>query len=135
MPRKKLSDPDALLSHSLIIRVNKAAYERLDNIRKESDCHSIAEVARRILSRQRIHLFQHDASLDRPMEGLTRIRRELKAIGININQQTHRFHTAGSATERAFFVNRTAILYKEVGDKVDRLLTMVSQMTEKWLRK
>ncbi|GGC33260.1 hypothetical protein GCM10011386_26670 [Parapedobacter defluvii] len=135
MARKKLTNPDDLLNRPLVIRVNEATYARLENIRKESDCHCIGEVARRILSRQRINLFHHDVSLDRPMEELTRIRRELKAIGININQQTHRFHISDSESERAFYVNRTAILYKDVGDKVERLLVMVSQLAEKWLRK
>src|SRR3546814_16199912 len=107
MPRKKLGNPEDLLNRNLISRLNEGTYNRLENIRKESDCHSIAEVARRILSRQRINLFHRDASLDRPMEELTRIRRELKSIGININQQTHRFHTSASAPERALYTNHT----------------------------
>jgi len=102
---------------------------------RESDCHSVGEVARKILSRERIVVFHRDISMNGPMEELALIRKELKSIGININQQTRFFHASATAAERSFYVMKTAALYGRVDEKVDRLLVIVSALAEKWLPK
>lgn len=136
MPRKKKEDQDAILSHNLIIRVSKPIYERLNKIHKESDCQSIAEVARKILSNQKIKCFYVDISMNAPMEELVSITKELKAIGININQITRSFNQEKSAEiNRAFYVMKVADLYKKVDVKVDNLLILIAKLTEKWLQK
>lgn len=136
MPRKKQEDQEAILSHNLIIRVSQPLYEKLNKIQKESDCQSIAEVARKILSNQKIKCFYKDISMNEPMEELTSIRKELKSIGININQITRSFNQEKSAEiHRAFYVMKVADLYKKVDAKVDKLLVLISKLTEKWLRK
>mgnify|MGYP003575952624 CR=1 FL=1 len=134
MPRKKILNPEKVLSHPLTIRVTEKEYKRLDKIRNESDCKSIGEVARRILSNKVIHYFHKDISLHGPMEELALIRKELKAIGININQQTHRFHASSNDTQRAYHALKTSELYSMVDPKVDKLLTIVSKLAERWLQ-
>lgn len=136
MPRKKQDDQEAILSHNLIIRVNQKLYDKLDSLHKESDCQSIAEVARKILSNQKIKCFYKDISMNAPMEELTSIRKELKSIGVNINQITRSFNQEKSADiHRAFYVMKVADLYKKVDAKVDRLLVLIAKLTEKWLQK
>jgi len=135
MPRKKLADTDELLSHPIIMRVTETVFKRLEKIKNESDCRSVGEVARKIISKEKINCFYRDISLNAPMEEMALIRKELKAIGININQQTHRFHTSLSESERAFHALKTAKLYQEVGTKVDELLTVISKLAQKWLQK
>jgi hypothetical protein len=123
------------LSHSIIVRVNEATFKRLEKLAENSGCRTVAEVVRRIVLEQRMVIFHKDSSMNGPMEELALIRKELKAIGININQQTHYFHIAQSAAERAFYVNRTAALYREVDLKVNRLLLIVGKLAEQWLQK
>lgn len=134
MPRKKLTNPDEILSRPIIIRVTETVFKRLEKLQQESSCQSVGEVARKVLSNEKINCFYRDISLNAPMEEMALIRKELKAIGININQQTHRFHISENETERAFYVMKTASLYKQVGDKVDRLLIIISSLAEKWLQ-
>lgn len=100
-----------------------------------SDCQSMGELARRILSKERITYFIKDASMDAPMEELSRIRKELNAIGTNINQITHSFHNTDLANQKTLHALKVAEQYKKVGDKVDQLLAIVSQMAKKWLQK
>ncbi|WP_026898540.1 hypothetical protein [Daejeonella oryzae] len=135
MPRKKLTNPEDILSKPIIIRVNEAVFKRLQVLQKESDCSSVGEVARKILSREKINCFYRDISLNAPMEEMALIRKELKSIGININQQTKYFHTSQSEAERAFYTNRTAKLYQTIDEKVEQLLTLIFQLAEKWLQK
>lgn len=134
MPRKKNRNREQLLTHPVIIRLNENTFKRLEVIQKQSNCQSIGEVARNILSKEKILMLTKDVTMNMPMEELISIRKELKAIGNNINQQTRHFHAAESEAQRSFYFMRTSDLYKNVGYKVDRLLEMVTQMSLKWLR-
>lgn len=133
MSRKKAANQEELLTCPLRTRLTQKSFDRLEKIRSESDCQSVGEVARKILSQEKINCFYRDISLNGPMEELALIRKELKAIGININQQTHRFHISQNENERAFYVLKTADLYKVVGEKVNELLTIISKLAQKWL--
>ncbi|MES2458469.1 MAG: mobilization protein [Bacteroidota bacterium] len=134
MSRPKKAEQEQF-RHLIRVRVNDAVFQRLTSLQKQTDCRSICEMARKILSGERINLFHRDLSLNGPMEELALIRKELKSIGININQQTHHFHISENAAERAFYVNKTASLYKAVDVKVDELLLIVSKLAEQWLPK
>lgn len=135
MPRKKLANPEEILSRPIIIRVTEKVFKRLEKICLESDCQSVGEVARKILSNEKINCFYRDISLNAPMEEMALIRKELKAIGININQQTHRFHTSKNEAQRAFYVLKTVDQFEKVGNKVEELLIIISKLAEKWLPK
>ncbi len=135
MPRKKLPNSEDLLSHNLIIRVSETLFKKLEKLQKESHSPSIAEVSRKILNGQRIRIYQQDATMNPVMEELAGIRKELKSIGININQVVRKFNGAAAENQRSYYAMQTAELYKNVGEKVDRLLDMVSKLAEKWLQK
>lgn len=134
MSRPKTAEEE-LLKHNLIIRVNDTLYQRLDKLCRESDCQSIAEVARKILSKERINCFYKDVTMNAPMEEMALIRKELKAIGININQQTRFFNSCKSQAERTFHAGKTVVLYQSVGEKVERLLAIISKLAVQWLQK
>jgi hypothetical protein len=135
MSRKKSSNPDEILTHFVRTRVTEAVYKRLDHIRLNSDCYSIGGVARKILSKEKITLFYKDMTLNDTMEELALIRKELRAIGININQITRSFNQDKAETQRAFYVLKVADQYKKVDAKVDELLALISKLAEKWLQK
>ena len=135
MSEKKAKDQEELLSHNLIIRVTESTFKRLEKMNSESNYASIAEVARRILSNRQIKLFYTDVSMNAPMEEMALIRKELKAIGININQITRSFNQDKAGTHREFYVLKVADLYKKVDEKVDRLLIIISGLAEKWLQR
>lgn len=134
MSRKKAVDQPTLLTCPVRTRITQAAWDKLEKIKRESGCQSVAEVARMVLSDEPIHCFYTDASLNAPMEEMALIRKELKAIGININQQTRSFHSAKTDAQRAFYAMKTAGQYQKVGAKVEELLKLIHQLAEKWLQ-
>ena len=135
MPRKKAAHPEKLFTHPVRTRVTQSAYERLEKLTDKSDSHSIGEVARKILSGKEIKVFAVDASLNAVMEELALIRKELRAIGVNINQITRSFNQDREGTHRAFFALKVADQYKNVDNKVDKLLSIISKLAERWLQK
>jgi hypothetical protein len=134
MSKKKTSD-DELLKHNLIIRVNDGLHQKLNKLLAESDCQSLAEVARKILTNQKINCFYKDASMNQPMEEMALIRKELKAIGVNINQQTRYFNACKTDAEKKFHRDQTLILFTKVEVKVERLFELISKLAERWLQR
>lgn len=76
MPRKKLDNPEDILSQPIIVRVTEKVFKRLEKIQQESGCQSIGEVARMILSGEQINCFYKDVSLNAPMEEMALIRKK-----------------------------------------------------------
>lgn len=135
MSRKKLPNSEDLLSHNIIIRISENLFKKLEKIRKESRSASIAEVCRKLLTNQKIKLYQEDVTMNPIMEQLAMIRKELKAIGININQVTRSFNGSKTDNQRTYYAMQTADLYKHVDAKVDQLLAIVAKLAERWLQK
>src|SRR6476660_3758489 len=135
MSPKKPKNQEELLSHNLIIRVTEFTFKRLEKLHQDSNYSSIAEVARMILSNKQIKLYYTDASMNGPMEEMALIRKELKAIGININQITRSFNQDIEGAHRSFYVLKVADLYNDFDKKVERLLIIISKLAEKWLQK
>ena len=136
MPRKKYADPEAVLTRFVRTRLTEKAFNRLDKIRQSSDCHTVGEVARKLLSQEKITLFYKDMTLNSAMEELALIRKELKAIGININQLTRGHHIAGKKGQPTdYYLVQVAKLYQTVDTKTDELLAIVNQLSQKWLPK
>jgi hypothetical protein len=134
MPRKKSADPEAVLTHFVRTRLTEKAFTRLDKIRQSSDCHSVGQVARKLLSREKITLFYKDMTLNSAMEELALIRKELKAIGININQLTRGYHIAGKRGQPTdYHLLQIAKLYQTVDLKTDEILRIINQLSQKWL--
>lgn len=122
--------------HPIRTRVNKETYQRLENLLAGSTCQSMGELARKLITREKINCTHRDVTMNAPMEELTSIRKELKSIGININQITRTFNQEKTKdNNRQQYVLQIAELYKKVDVKVERLLFLISQLTEKWLQR
>ncbi|TCD03132.1 plasmid mobilization relaxosome protein MobC [Pedobacter psychroterrae] len=133
MPRKKSPEPEKILTRVLRIRLTDAGFHRLEKISTSSDCRTIGEAARKILSKEKITLFYKDITLNSAMEELALIRKELRAIGININQITKAFHSDKRVPSQNIQVTKIIKLYETVEGKTDTLLLLINRLAEKWL--
>ena len=135
MPRKKTADPEKILSKVLRIRLTDAAFKRLEKTSKSSDCRTVGEAARKILSKQKITLFYKDITLNTTMEELALVRKELRSIGININQVTKAFHSDKRESRQETHIIQLINLGQKLELKTDALLIIINQLAEKWLPK
>lgn len=133
MAGKKKQNQEKLLIHVLRIRIDQQTYERLQKLVNTSDCRSACAVARKIITGAKINVFHHDDAMGPVMEELSRTRKEIRSIGININQQTHHFHQSKDSNGKWFYANRTLEEYKKIGQKIEVLLSIVDQLAKKWL--
>src|SRR5690606_20865973 len=90
------------------VRVSPDFYARLEEKRKKTNCQSVSELARAILYKEKINFYYTDASLDAAAREIANVRRELNAIGNNINQITRAMHEADAATQKMFHALQAA---------------------------
>jgi Arc/MetJ-type ribon-helix-helix transcriptional regulator len=134
MTRRK-ADPSVKLTRKLTIHLSQSYYEKLERWLSHSNCRTASELVRAILYREQINWYHKDASLESTAIELAAIRKELNAIGKNINQITHSFHATDIPNQKMFHALKVADEYKKVGNKVDELLRMVSEISKTWLQK
>lgn len=135
MGRKKIENIETLLIHRIRTRVNEKTYKKLDNLRVTSNCKTIGQIARQILSKEPITVFHKDITVEGVIQELIRIRGELRAIGVNVNQIVHFFHTSETANQKMFHALKVAEEYSKVGEKVETLVSMVGEIGRKWLQR
>lgn len=112
------------------VRISTPFFNKLEGLRKNSNCPTIAEFARKILQREEIIWYHKDASMDGVTAELAAIRKELKAIGTNINQVTRYFNSTAIPSQKIFEALKILDEYKKIGGKCDALLTVIANI--KW---
>ena len=116
------------LNHLIGVRVSEAFYNKLEGLRKNSNCQTLGEFARMILQKEEIIWYHKDASSDTVTVELTAIRKELKAIGTNVNQVTRYFNGSTIPNQKIFDALKILDEYKRVTSQVDKLLTLLDNI-------
>lgn len=133
MPREKAGEKKAL-RHEIKTRVNDQKFNELNNLLAKTRCKTMSELIRNILHNRPVKVYTVDESIPKIMEELSGIRKELKSIGININQVTHYFNIAPDATKKLVHSFEVDKHFQTVGTRVQLLLTIISKLSERWLQ-
>jgi len=134
MTRKKISNRKELLSHKVGVRFDEKTYNKLKVSLQQTNASSIGELVRKIVTKEPFTFYTKDSTMEGPTNELIKIRKELKSIGVNINQITHSYHTA-EETQKAFHALKIVEQYNEVGNKISLIWKLVTDMQRKWSAK
>jgi len=93
----------------------------------------MSALLRDILEHEEIVVLTRDNTLDKAMEELSGIRKELQAIGININQVTRRINHTEMQDEQLALSQNVLSEFRQTSSKVDVLFKLIDQLSEKWL--
>lgn len=129
MTRKKADEAERLI-HKIGLRVSDPFYKKMEGWLAQSNCQTIAELARQIIYKEEIIWYHKDASMDSATVELTAIRKELNAMGTNINQVTRYFNGTTIPSQKIFEALKILEEYKKVNDKVERLLAVIAELTK-----
>lgn len=121
------------LNFVITLRLPEQFYNKLEGQQKQSNCRTLGEFARNILLEKEVIWYHKDASMDGVNAELAGIRKELKAIGININQVTRYFNSHDLPNQKIFEALKILEEYKKIGAKVSEVDTIISNI--KWLPK
>ena len=93
----------------------------------------MSTLLRDILYKRPIEVITRDETLDNTMEELARLRTEIRAIGVNINQITRYFNTYPEPQKKMLYAKMAFKEYLDIEPKIDQLLIIVSKMSKRWL--
>jgi hypothetical protein len=126
---------DDKLTCVLRTRVSQKSFDRLEKLRGQSNVRTMAEFLRAIIKKERINWYHRNAELDALALEFGLIRKELNAIGRNINQITKAYHQADHPGHKMVQALKGEGEYKKVDNKVNALLKMMNELMTKWSRK
>lgn len=120
------------LNHLIGVRVSQQLFDKLEGLRKHSNCQSLGEFARQILQDKKIIWYHKDETQNTVAAELAGIKKELNGIGTNINQVTRYFNSTTLPSQKIFEALKILDEYNKVTGKVDALLTLISDLSQKW---
>jgi hypothetical protein len=132
MGRKKARE-QVELKHKLCTRVNDQKMQELQTILGKNPKMGMSDLLREILYNRKIKIYVKDGTLDNVMEELSRLRTEIRAIGVNINQITRHFNTYPAPQQKVLYAKIAFHEYQAVQPKIDELLSIISKLSLKWL--
>lgn len=130
--KKRNNDKANQLTFKIGLRVSEDYYRKLERWLENSNCRSVTELARQILYEERIVWYTRDSRTDATAAELAGIRRELRAIGVNINQVTKHFNSTAIPQEKLYDALKILDEFKAVSTRVDALLEAISNFSDEW---
>jgi hypothetical protein len=117
------------------VRFDEKTYNKLKSQVQQSNASTVGELVRKIVNNEKVTFFIKDISMEEPTAALIKIRKEINAIGVNINQLTEICHTTNSVEQKIEGMLRVVELYRQMTDKVNEVWKQVSEMSLKWSAK
>jgi hypothetical protein len=132
MGRRKVKQ-DMELKHRLYTRVNDRKLQELQALLRQNPRNDMSSLIRDILHDRKVKVFVKDNSLDNVMEELAKLRTEIRAIGVNINQITRLFNTYPEPHRKAAYAKIAFREYQAIEPKIEELLLIISKLAKRWL--
>lgn len=115
------------------LRLRPEEHEKLMRKYNASTCRKLSEFVRNCIFEKPITMLHRNASLDRGLEELVILQRELRAIGQNLNQIAHKVN-ANTAIQTdpnwQYNFNRTGL---ELESKIRQLSESINTLAVSWL--
>ncbi len=121
------------LTHLVITRIGDKKYAELQKILEDDPTNDMSRLLRDILHNRTIKVFTRDKTLDNTMEELAKLRSEIRAIGVNINQITRLFNTYPEPQQKQYYAKMAFKEYLAIEPKIEELLSIISKLAKRWL--
>ena len=117
-------------------RLTKKKYDELSDLLKQCrGIHSLSELLRNILNNKTIITQGHDAAKEKIMEQLGAIRKEMLAIGVNINQVTHVLHQTDCNDELRVHAEEILRSCQDTQAKINEFFAFMDEFSARWSSK
>lgn len=132
---RKNTPEDQALRYVVHTRLAEKKYRELMELHSRTTGLNFSAFLREILHDRPVKVFTYDRSLDMVMQELVKLRTEIKAIGININQITRYFNTYPEDFKKQFYAKTAFNDYLAINEQVEQLLAIVTELSKTWLSK
>lgn len=127
MTRKKIEESEKLI-HKITIRVSTPFKEKMEGWLAHSNSSTLAELARMIVCKEEIIWYHKDEATEMMAIEMAAIRKELNAIGHNINQVTRYFNSTAIPSQKIFEALRLLDEYSKVTKVIERITETLNKL-------
>ena len=121
------------MKYQLTTHVTEKKHRQLQMLLRQNEKIDMSTLIRNILDNRQVKIFVHDETLDLWLEELARLRQEIRAIGVNINQITRYFNTYPEPTRKASYAAMAFDKYQKVQPHIEAIWEIVKKVSDKWL--
>lgn len=116
------------------LRLTVQEYDKIDKKWKASTCRKLSDYVRRSLFDKPIVTTYRNRSQDDTLVELTKLRKELNAVGNNFNQVVKKLHTLQQISEFRMWLIRYEVEKKVMQSKLEEVRNNIKKILEIWLR-
>jgi hypothetical protein len=118
----------------IALRLTPEEYTKIEQKWKASTCRKLSDYLRKHLLDKSITTTYRNQSLDDFIEETVMLRKELNAIGNNLNQAVKKLHTLQQISEFKVWIISFEIDRRIINDKIDQIKSHTCKITDKWLQ-
>jgi hypothetical protein len=122
-------------SRRLIVRFKPAEFELIEKRFKKTLFRKLSEYSRNVLLEKSITVSYRDKTMDDVLEELILLRRELNAIGNNLNQAVYQINAAHGNADGRLWANLLSVVTSKVEPSISQIKERMNQYAEIWSQK
>lgn len=114
------------------VRLREAEYRTLQKRAGDTASGEMADYIRQVLTHKKIEHFYRNRSMDDWIDELSKMRRELSALGNNFNQIVKKINSTGGKQEFAFWLREATAMQGELLQRVAAVQGKIDQFAAQW---
>jgi hypothetical protein len=122
-------------SRRLIVRLKPTEYELIEKRFKNTRFRKLSEYARDVLLEKPVTVTYRDQAMDDVLEELILLRRELNAIGHNLNQAVHQINAAHGYADTRLWAHLLSTVNSKVEPAINQIKERMNQYADIWSQK
>jgi hypothetical protein len=130
-----MEKPEENRSRRLIVRFKPAEFELIEKRFKKTLFRKLSEYSRNVLLEKSITVSYRDKAMDDVLEELILLRRELNAIGNNLNQAVYQINAAHGNADGRLWASLLATITGKVEPAINQIKERMNQYAELWSQK
>jgi hypothetical protein len=122
-------------SRRVIVRFKQTEFDLLEKRFKKTLFRKLSEYTRNVLLEKNITVTYRDKAMDDVLEELILLRRELNAIGNNLNQAVHKINAAQGNADTRLWANLLGVVNSKVEPAINQIKDRMNKYAEIWSQK
>lgn len=122
-------------SKILLTRLKPAEFTLIDNRFKKTRFRRLSEYTRSVLLERPITVIYRDKSMDEVLDELILLRKELNAIGNNLNQAVRNINCAQGYADTRLWVNLLSVINSKLEPSIIQIKDRMNNYADLWSQK
>ncbi|MFD2872048.1 hypothetical protein ACFS5N_06190 [Mucilaginibacter ximonensis] len=122
-------------SHRLIVRFKPTEFELIEKRFKKTLFRKLSEYTRNVLLEKTITVTYRDKAMDDILEELILLRRELNAVGNNLNQAMRNINATHGNADAKLWMNLLTTINSRVEPAINQIKEQMNKYADLWSQK